>query len=398
MRIGFSTSVIQRGKTGIAQHVFALLREMELVAIEHQFVLYILEEDIPLFKELGDKFERVVVEEKWRPAVRNIVWHQTKLPGLARKHRLDVVHVPSYRRLLWNAPCPRVATIHDLAPFHVSGKYDVGRMFYGKVVVKRLARRQDKIIAISRNTARDIERFFGISQSEVQVIHNGLEHHRFFPGNRELAKKVVAERFGLSKPFFLYVARLEHPAKNHVRLIEAFEQFKRGGGADWQLAFGGSDWHGAEVIHERIKNSAEAGSIKSLGFIKDAELPDLYRAAECFVYPSMYEGFGLPPVEAMACGTPVISSSRGALEEVVADAAVIVEPEDVGSISRALQRMAQEARLREEMRVRGKLRAKQFDWKGTAEQTLGVYTKAVMGWRHRNIPAKERIRLASASF
>src|SRR6185295_7699206 len=123
MRIGISTSVIQRGKTGVAQYVLALVRAFRPYTSEHQWTLFVLEEDLPLFEFARDCMEIVTVSEPHRPPVKNIIWHQTCLPKLARQYRLDVLHVPSYRRLLWSKPCALVGTIHDLAPFHISGKY-----------------------------------------------------------------------------------------------------------------------------------------------------------------------------------------------------------------------------------------------------------------------------------
>jgi glycosyltransferase involved in cell wall biosynthesis len=376
MRIGISTSVIQRGKTGVAQYVFALLRAFLPHAEQHRFVLFVLEEDLPLFEFARAKMQVVVVPEQFRPPVKNILWHQQQLPKLAREHQLEVLHVPSYRRLLWSRPCGRVATIHDLAPFYVANKYDWKRMFYGQVIVRRLARRQEQIVAISENTARDIVKFFGIPRERITVVHNGLEHDRFFPGSREEAKAVVGRRHGLSEPFFLYIARLEHPGKNHVRLIAAFEQFKAETHSDWQLVFGGSDWHGAEAIHAAIKGSPFAGDIRCLGFVPDDALPDLYRAADGFVYPSLFEGFGLPPVEAMACGCPVICSARGSLGEVVGEAAAIVEPEDIGSMARQMQVIATDSVVRTRLRAAGLIQAAKFDWRRTAEETLRVYERA----------------------
>src|SRR5689334_15747716 len=139
MRIGISTSVIQRGKTGIAQHLFALLRAMIPHTTQHEFVLFVLQDDLPLFDFINGEMKLVTVPEKYRSPVRNILWHQIRLPKLAREHCLDVLHVPSYRRLLWPRPCALVATVHDLAPFRVSGKYDWKRMFYGRVIARRLA-------------------------------------------------------------------------------------------------------------------------------------------------------------------------------------------------------------------------------------------------------------------
>jgi glycosyltransferase involved in cell wall biosynthesis len=375
MRIGISTSVIQRGKTGIAQYVFALLRAFLPHTTEHHFVLFVLQEDLPLFDFAKGRMQLVPVPEKFRPPVKNILWHQRTLPQLARALQLDVLHVPSYRRLLWSRPCPLVATIHDLAPFRVPKKYSTARMFYGRVIARRLAQRQDAVIAISENTARDIREFFDVPSARIRVIHNGLEHHRFFPGSREQAQAEMAHRHQLQKPFFLYVARLEHPAKNHVRLISAFNQFKSSTGSDWQLVIGGSDWHGAEAIHSAARQSPFASDIRMLGFVADEQLPDLYRAAEVFVYPSLYEGFGLPPIEAMACGCPVICSTRGSLGEIVSNAAAIVDPENIDSIAKELGLLAADANLRDHLRHAGLDRAQQFDWNRTALETLSLYAR-----------------------
>ena len=376
MKIGFSTSVIQRGKTGIAQYVFALLRAFGTEATAERFALFVLENDQEFFRSLDDRFEVIPVLEKYRPPVQNIAWHQTILPQLVRRLDLDVLHVPSYRRLMWRRPCPLVATIHDLAPFHVSRKYDIARMFYGRVVVKHLARRQTEIITVSHNTARDIEQFFKISRHQLRVIHNGIEHDRFFPRPAQEARAAVRDKYRLNKPFFLYVARLEHPGKNHRRLIEAFERFKEETGSDWILAFGGSDWHGADLIHARIAESSYASDVRTLGFISNNDLPLLYSAAEAFVYPSLYEGFGLPPLEAMACGCPVISSDRGSLGEVVGDAAWIVDPEEVEDICDALIKLYTESKSRAALVQKGLAHSRQFSWERAARETLAVYRAA----------------------
>jgi glycosyltransferase involved in cell wall biosynthesis len=338
--------------------------------------LFVLEEDLPLLEFAKDKAQIIPVPERFRPPVRNILWHQVALPRWVRHYHLDLLHTPSYRRMLWPRPCPRVATIHDLAPFRVTGKYDRKRMFYGRTVARRLARRQDAIIAVSEATAQDIVRFFGLPPERISVVRNGLEHERFFPGSREKAREAVARQHGLTRPFCLYVARLEHPGKNHVRLISAFEEFKAATHSDWHLALGGSDWHGAEAIHHAIRQSPFAADIRCLGFVPDDQLPDLYRAAEVFAYPSLYEGFGMPPVEAMACGCPVLASSRGSLGEVLGDAAARVEPEDFHTIARELYILATDPAVRNRLRAAGLAQAQKFDWNRTAAETLAVYERA----------------------
>jgi glycosyltransferase involved in cell wall biosynthesis len=374
MKIGISTSVIQRGKTGIAHYLFSLLNEIRHVADEHTFALFVLEEDVSLFDFLGGSMQIVRVPERFRPAVSNIRWHQTVLPGLARELRLDAIHVPSYRRLMFSAPCARIGTIHDLAPFHLAGKYDIARMLYGRYVVKALARRQDAIIAVSQTTANDITRFFGVPANRIDVIHNGLNHARFQP-LPEASDESVMRHFKLEAPYFLYVARLEHPGKNHVRLIEAFNEFKARTKSNHLLVLGGADWHGAEAIHQAAERSPFSKDIQRVGYISDAQLPALYRRADAMCYPSLFEGFGMPPVEAMACNCPVICSDRGSLAEIAAPAACIIDPENVPEISSALERVVTEPTFAASLRSAGLAHAAKFNWRRAAEATVGVYER-----------------------
>lgn len=377
MRIGLSTSVVQRGKTGVAQYVFGLIHAFLASGVErHTFVLFVLEADLPLFAFARDAMEIVPVDEKFRPPLRNIQWHQTQLPRLARALRLDVLHVPSYRRMLWPRPCALVATIHDLAPFRVAAKYDKLRMFYGRVVARVLAGRQHELIAVSATTAVDLRRYFRVPEARLNIVLNGIDHNRFYPGSRPAAKAWAAAKHRLHEPFFLYVARLEYPGKNHLRLIEAFDRFKAETSSRWQLALAGADWHGADEIHAARARARFGADIQCLGFVPDGDLPSLYRAASAFVYPSLHEGFGLPPIEAMACGCPAICSPRGALAEVVGDAAIIADPLDVGAWAQALARLGSDERERERWRAAGLRHAARFDWNIAARETMSVYERA----------------------
>lgn len=376
MKIGLSTSVMQGGRSGVGQYVLALVRALTSAPVRHELTLFVLENDLPLFAFTAHAVRLVKIPECYRPAVKNIAWHQIELPRLARQLRLDVLHVPSYRRLLWPQPCAMVATIHDLAPFRLPKKYDWKRMLYGRVVVRRLARRQDEIIAVSQATANDLRTFFGLPQDQVTVIHNGLDHARFTPGNRAEARELVARRHGVHQPFFLYVSRLEHPAKNHARLIEAFNWFKLATRSPWQLVLAGADWHGAEAIHALIRRSPFSMDIISPGFVPDGDLPRWYHAAEVFVYPSLFEGFGLPPLEAMACGCPVLAATEGALGEVVGKAVEPVDPRSIPDIARQLEHLAGDDALRERLRAVGITHARRFDWSRTAAETLEIYTRA----------------------
>jgi len=376
MRIALTTSVVQRGRSGVGQYVLSLVRALLPMARRHEFSLYVLEDDLPLFAFAEGSMRLIPVSETHRPPVRDILWHQAILPDLLIRSGIDVLHVPSYRRMLWRRPCALVATIHDLAPFRLAGKYDRARMFYGRVVARKLAQRQDQIIAVSRLTADDIVHYFGIQPEQVTVVPNGLDHGRFQPGAADHSEaRGPSLARGIDSPFFLYVARFEHPAKNHVRLIQAFERV-RANGVPWKLVLGGGDWHGSEAIHARIDASPQKAHIHRLGFIAPDQLPGWYRSAGALAFPSLYEGFGLPVAEAMACGCPVLSSLRGGLAEVAGTAALPLEPEDSLQMADQMTRIARDPSLARSLREAGLAQARRFDWGAVADATLGIYARA----------------------
>ncbi|MEO1856219.1 MAG: glycosyltransferase family 1 protein [Rubritalea sp.] len=381
MHIGLSATVIQNGQSGVAQYIFALTREL-IELSDLNLHLFVLKHEQHHFDFAKDKCNIITVPSWARSPIKNIWWHHTKAPRIAAQLGLDVFHVPSYRRMMSSKRFATVGTIHDLAPFHVKGKYDIARMFYGRVVVKYLAARQTKLIAVSGDTAKDIEQFFSLPSSEITVIHNGIDHERFKASDSKQARKWISSTHQIHTPFFVYISRLEHPSKNHVRLIEAFNQFKQKNDSDWQLVFGGGDWHGCEEIYAAAKSSPYSQEIHFLGFIADQDLPKVYLAASSLVYPSLFEGFGLPPVEAMACGLPVISSDRGALKEIVSDAALIVDPEDISDIAEALRKVQSQPSLVAELITKAEINADRFHWKNTAEQVVRVYKEAIK--KHRN--------------
>ena len=375
IRVALSTTVAQRGRSGVASYLFGLLDGFAAINAPVKIILIGLAEDAPLFTRWLGPCEWYSVPESTRPAVRNIWWHQTSARRVLRELKADVVHIPSYRRIIWRSPIPQVVTIHDCAAFAVKGKYDLARMIYGRQVARRLARGADAITTVSQATANDVARHFGIPTSEQTVIWNGIDQGRFNLEPTEPVADFLAGRAQQTAPYFLYLARLEHPAKNHVRLIEAFEIFARTNpDRTDHLIFGGADWHGAEQIHARIATSPFRDRIRSLGFVEDADLPLWYAGATAMVYPSLFEGFGLPPVEAMACGCPVIASPRGSLAEVVGDAARIVQPDDTKDIADALTELTDQSN-RDHWRTLGLKRAALFDWRESARQLTELYQR-----------------------
>lgn len=375
MKVGLSASVIQRGRSGVATYVAGLLRGMEAEGWPAKVVIFGLEDDRAWFEPWLGACEWVPVPERYRPAVKNVLWHQTQLPSLLRRHGCDLVHIPSYRRIVARPGCPQVVTIHDLAPFRLPGKYDALRMFYGRQIVNRLARRASRVITVSRATGDDVREFFGIGDS--RVIYNGIDHERFRPLPPDEVRRRLPVTADWTGGWWIYVARLEHPAKNHLRLLAAFEQLRREDPASaGRLVLAGADWHGAEVIHQAIAHSPARDFIHCAGFVSEDDLPAWYSGARGLVFPSLFEGFGLPPIEAMACGCPVVTSGRGSLAEVVASAAVVFDPEDAGAIAAAMREVAVAPERQAALREAGLARAGEFRWDRCARETLDTYRLA----------------------
>jgi len=373
LHVALSTSVNQRGKSGVAAYLFGLIEGLVSTCPDIRLTLFGLPDDRPLFARWLDRAAWIDVPPYCRSAVRDILWHQFALPGRLRAIGADVIHIPSYRRILARPPCPQVVTVHDCAAFHVRGKYDAARMAYGRHVVPRLARHARRLLTVSHATARDVEKFFHRPASEIDVVWNGIDHGRFRPAAPD-AVAAFRIRQNLTKPYIVYLARIEHPAKNHVRLIDAFENLAAARpDLPHDLVLAGADWHGAEVVHARVAASPLRSRIRATGFVSAEDLPLWYAAAELLAYPSLFEGFGLPPVEAMACGCPVVCSDRGSLGEVVGDAARIVDAESPDSIAAGLSDvLAAPADWRE----RGLARAHKFDWTRCAQATAAIYQAA----------------------
>jgi len=294
-----------------------------------------------------------------------------------------VVFMPAgNRRLAWNYPCPAVGTVHDFSSLHVAGKYDRARMFYIKTVLPALTRRLDRVLTVSESSKKDIVDYARFPADRVTVTHLAADPGAFSPGDGEASKKRMAENHGLDAPYFVYISRIEHPGKNHATLIRAFDRFRRETPDRAILALAGSDWNRAEEVHAEAVRSEFRDDIRFLGFVPDEDTADLYRGSRAMIFPSLYEGFGLPLLEAMGCGTPVACSNCSSLPEVAGDAALLFDPTNDDDLAGALERLWKDDGIRERCCEEGLKRAATFSWQRTAELTLETLERAHGEGRH----------------
>jgi glycosyltransferase involved in cell wall biosynthesis len=303
----------------------------------------------------------------------------------------DLVHVPNLFSVPRAMPCPYVMTVHDMVehmsyPRQQSGFWRSLRWQLTRRVLEGAAR----ILAVSNFTKTEIEKLFGISPERIEVVYNAIDE-RFLRGHASAADRdLIAQRYQVTYPFLLYAGRIS-PHKNVVRMIEAFSalkaELKRDQAyPDLKLIIIGDDLSGNPDLRRTVVRSGVQNDVRFLGFVPIEVLRIFYDEAKIFVFPSLYEGFGLPPLEAMAHGTPVVTSNVSSLPEVVDQAAVLVNPENVFDIMRALRRVLTDAELREHMKKCGYEQAAKFSWETSVRRILEIYRQVAGGGRDRGEP------------
>jgi glycosyltransferase involved in cell wall biosynthesis len=325
LRVGYSATVWDDGRSGIGIYIaeqIARLHErddIDACIIEHGGRL--LERGASPASSGTD----AGIGRKLRP-LRDIWWHRRTLPHVAARENFDLVHVPTIRRLPARLSCPTVVTVHDLGPLRIGGKYGLLRHAYHRRIVPRWLADVNAIVTPSRFTRDDLVAFHGVDPARITVVPNGANHRLYRPGDPEESAALLARTYGVHGPFFVYVSRIEHPAKNHVRLIEAFLRAKRESGFPHSLVLVGAPWNGHEIVATAARSAVESGAVKFTGFVQKEDVPHFLRAATAALYPSLFEGFGLPVIEAMACGTPVACSRSSSLTEIAEGHGLLFDP------------------------------------------------------------------------
>ena len=294
-----------------------------------------------------------------RPVL-SMLWHLFFLPFIVSRRRRDfdgfVICAANRRVCAWY-PIFTTATVHDLANFHIPGKYSRLRMIYLATVLPHYAKKAQRLVAVSGATKADMVRFWKCREEDVTVLYNGLGD------SVKVAAAAPAGGHGGSASAILYISRIEHPGKNHVRLIEAYGRLPRKLAAAHPLLIAGADWKDAEAVHEAARKSPHADFINFTGFVAASEMEGLWDKAGFYVFPSLFEGFGLSLVEAMERRIPCACSNNGSLGEIAGDVAITFDPEDVASIANALERLLTEPDRERAARImRGVEHIKQYSW------------------------------------
>jgi glycosyltransferase involved in cell wall biosynthesis len=305
-----------------------------------------------------------------------------EMQRVVNTHGVDLVHVPHtfWRPLLTRAPY--VITVHDLLDYMYRARTNNGmRRAFHSYMTQRVMDKAARIFAVSNFTKRDVARYFNVDPRKIEVVYNALDES-FQRGHSTLAEQeMVRGRYQVNSPFLLYAGRIS-PHKNVARAIEAFsalktELAKEGAYPDLKFIIIGDEVSKNPDIRRAVIRSGMQHDVRFLGYVSIDVLRIFFDMAKVFVFPSLYEGFGLPPLEAMAHGTPVVASNTSALPEVVGSAGLLVNPENVFEISRALHRMLTDQPLRERMKAAGIEQARRFSWETSVRRMVAVYEEVL---------------------
>jgi glycosyltransferase involved in cell wall biosynthesis len=361
MRIALDVSPLVRNRAGIGTYVSHLLTELVRVTTEHDYLFY-----TP--QPLPEKDRAFFTSQ---PGVRIVTCPETLMGLRAWWDRVDLFHGLNFKLRGWGR-CGGVVTIYDLSLDRVPRP---SRKLFGQrrsfLRTRRTAHRASRIVTISEHSARDIVELYGVAREKITIV-SPAAGPEFYPVQDPDVLAAVRARYGITRTGFVLSGGGTEPRKNLVRLIEAFGQAPRLRDSLNLVVVGGMG-RGAEPIREAVRRARLEKAVIFPGYVPLEDLRALYSACVLFAFPSLYEGFGMPVLEAMACGAPVVSSNAASLPEVAGDAALLVDPLDVERLAAAMMQVVEDAGRREDLRKRGALRVKAFSWEQSARDQLRVY-------------------------
>jgi len=371
MKVVIDATPLLVRSAGVKNYLYHWIRHLQPVAAPHTLCAF------PFLRQLGElRHDRSTLS---RPAT---LW-RLGLVGLLNRwdhgsigwflHGADVFHASN---LIRDVPSGAAitATVHDLTCWLLPELHTEGNILADRLFAERIVPRAHRFVAVSECTRRDAICLWGLEARRVEVIYPGIDEAYFRVSAAE--GRQVAQAYGIDKPYVLFVGSIE-PRKNVDRLVQAYESLPASLQQEYSLVLAGPVGWKAQQTLERLR--AARAEVRYLGYVPERDLPALTAGATVFVYPSLYEGFGFPVAQAMACGVPVITSDRSSLPEITGGTAMLVNPESTRELAQALEALLVSARLRQRLAAAGRSRARMFSWERCAEQSWRFFERAVQG-------------------
>jgi glycosyltransferase involved in cell wall biosynthesis len=370
MKIGIDTFACDGGKSGVGVYLTQILKRIPPSGAS--FELFGWGFDRFAFSEAAPNLE-FIPQCFINGRTANALWHIFSYPQFAKKRNYGACFFPAaHRQLPLASPCPGIGVVHDIASYWGARK---NREHLGAVIrmsLPKAVRRLDRIIAVSEWVKQELIEFAGLKESRIEVILNGVDTSVFFQRLRNDQSVILIQPFSFRRPYILYVSRIDHPVKNHVKLIEAFAIFKDRTHYPHRLVLAGSNNYRAEKVQQAAHASRYRGDIFFTGYFPSKNLPELYAGADIVVIPSLYEGSGMGILEAMASGIPVACARTASLPEVAGDAALYFDPRNAEEMADRMVTLTANHDIYRERRRLGLERARLFSWDACVERTLQI--------------------------
>ncbi|MCL2008353.1 MAG: glycosyltransferase family 4 protein [Treponema sp.] len=370
MKIGIDTFACQSGKSAIGAYLLNILKRIPPSA--EKFELFGWEYDRYTYSDAAPNMEFIPRCSVSGPLA-NSMWHLYRYPGLAEQRSWNACFFPAaHERLSMKSPCPTIGSVHKLVPWWKGKGYlSPGNIFIREFLPKAI-RKLDRIIAVSGFIKQELIDKMGINESMIDVVPCGIDFQAFYPRPRGEESVLLIQPFSFRRPYVLYAARLEHPLKNHVRLIEAFGIFKERTKYPHRLVLAGADGQNSDIIKEAATASPYKTDIFFTGHFPGESLPELYAGADFVVVPSLYEGFGIAVLEAMASGVPLACARAGSLPETAGHAALYFDPLNTEDMADRMVTLTTKRDIHRECRSLGLERARNFSWDVCTSHTLEI--------------------------
>ena len=369
MKIGIDTFACDSGQSAIGAYLMHLLKRIPPSGAKCE--LFGWEFDRFVYSEAAPDMEFISrCSIKGRYA--NSVWHVVRYPKFAQNRAWNACFFPAaHKGLPVKSPCPTIGVVHDMAPWwdRKSNEY-LGSIL--RFLLPSALRRLDRIIAVSEWVKQELIEITGIKENKIDVVPNGIDTSAFYPRPRGEESVLLIQPFSFRRPYVLYAARLEHPIKNHIKLIEAFGIFKERTRYPHRLVLAGGDSKGADKIKEAVAASSYRNEIFLTGHFPTTSLPELYSGADIVVIPSLYEGFGMGVLEAMASDVPVACARAASLPENAEHAALYFDPNNAEDMADRMVMLTSNRELHRECRRLGLERVRHFSWDNCAAKTLEI--------------------------
>jgi len=355
---------------GVGVYVRGLLKGLSSIDTENEYFIIVNKGKNADFVPTSDNFHVLYTNVTYSSYINRDLWEHFYLPLVLQQSRIDVYHGTNYVAPFFSK-VPSVVTMFDMISFAAEDWYKPLSRYRVRMLIKMSAKKSRKIITGSVSSKKDIIRLLKVPEKKVEHIYVGIDNI-FKPYNEQHKLDSIKIQYNIRDKFILYVGSI-NPRKNLIRLIEAYNRLRPELKANYQLVIAGmKGWKADEVIL-KVKQAGIENRIVFTGFVPEDDLPYLINAAEFLIFPSLYEGFGIPPLEAMACGTPVLASNTSCIPEIVGDAALLFDPYNVDEIASAMYKALVKDNLRKSLVDKGFERVKLFSWEETARRTLELY-------------------------